>query len=291
MNPLILAIDFDGTIAETNHNYEVPPSIFLPNAKEVINWLYDHGCYIIIWTCRNGNILKLAVDFLKNNEVKYHKINENSDSLDFKTSNKIYADYYIDDRSLDSNIDWLSIKEKIKKILIQRLANEIISVKFSGNNYDMPVMMRGKPNDENPGIGMTEPVQKMYDGVDRSKKKYDQKEIIRKKRDWLDDERILEDFLEHRYAGCYYVDFDTRDENSIDYYFENPKGTGESIPDAIKAVDKKEVKKREPLITRVYVDDHPYRRDETQKYLPNDQKLYNKRYWDERISPNHPKGV
>ena len=247
MNPLIFAIDFDGTIAKTDNNYDHPPTEFIPYAKEVINWLYDHGCKIIIWTCRNGRTLKEATDFLKNNDVKYHKVNENIDDLGFNTSNKVFANYYIDDRNLNTTIDWLQIKEQIKKELIKGLAEEIISVKFSGNNYDIPVMMRGKPNDDNPSIGMGEAVQKMYDGVDKTKKRYDQKEIMNKKRDWIDDERLLEEFLEKRYAGCYYVDFDTRDENSIDYYYENPKGTGESIPDAIEAVDKEEYERASQL--------------------------------------------
>ena len=126
MKPLILAVDFDGTIVKTEEDY-VPRELLL-NAKEVINWAYDKGCYIILWTCRSGDMLKQAEDFLKSNEVKYHVANKNIPTIDFETSNKIFADLYIDDRNISFTVNWMEIKGMIKEALILRLADEIESL-------------------------------------------------------------------------------------------------------------------------------------------------------------------
>jgi hydroxymethylpyrimidine pyrophosphatase-like HAD family hydrolase len=121
MKPLILAIDFDGTLIKNEKDYV--PRAFLPEAKEVVNWAHEKGCFIIIWTCRSGKMLQPAIDFLKNNDVKFDKVNENYPQVGFETSNKIYADFYIDDRSFD--IDWKEIKKMIAKKAIQKMADEI----------------------------------------------------------------------------------------------------------------------------------------------------------------------
>jgi hydroxymethylpyrimidine pyrophosphatase-like HAD family hydrolase len=121
MQQLILAIDFDGTTVKTEKDY-VPRSL-MPNAKEVINWAHDKGCYIIIWTCRSGKMLTQATDFLKKNKIKFDAVNENKPDVDFQTSNKIFSDFYIDDRSFE--INWLNIKEQIKKKILEKQADEI----------------------------------------------------------------------------------------------------------------------------------------------------------------------
>jgi len=122
---LIIAIDFDGTIVQKNEDGDLTPRVLLPNAKEVINWIYKTNT-VIIWTCRTDLIQ--VKDFLNSNGIKFHKINENADTLDFSTGRKVYADCYIDDRGIGiyKNIDWLSIKNFIKLLLKEQLINEII---------------------------------------------------------------------------------------------------------------------------------------------------------------------
>ena len=48
---MILAVDFDGTIARSSF-----PDILgeQPYAGEVLRKLHERGHYIIIWTCRSG---------------------------------------------------------------------------------------------------------------------------------------------------------------------------------------------------------------------------------------------
>lgn len=122
MNPLILAVDVDGTLVKIEKDY-IARSL-LPNAKEVVNWAHSKGCHIILWTCRHDEMLKNAVDFLNANGVKFDAVNENYPQLGFETSRKIFYDIIIDDQSLYV-IDWLEIKKVITKKMIQRLAEEI----------------------------------------------------------------------------------------------------------------------------------------------------------------------
>lgn len=114
---LILAIDFDGTITDKNKWYKA--ETIKPNAKEVINFLHDKlNIEIIIWTCRDNyyyDDLNIAIDFLKNHDIHYDCINRNADIIIEKWKNdsrKIYADFYIDDKSFFYEpLDWLKLKE------------------------------------------------------------------------------------------------------------------------------------------------------------------------------------
>jgi hydroxymethylpyrimidine pyrophosphatase-like HAD family hydrolase len=113
----IIAVDFDGTLVkELDKAYLATQFELMPNAKEVINWMYDKF-YIILWTCRNEKFLQNAVDFLNKNAIVFHAINENADFLDFETSPKIYADVYIDNRAM-CEINWLKIKDYLNTLLL-----------------------------------------------------------------------------------------------------------------------------------------------------------------------------
>ena len=119
----VIAVDFDSTLAVVDKKYNILGLI--SNAKEVVNWLHDEkDCVIIIWTGREGKMLKIAIDFLKKSGVKFDLVNENYDP-NFKTSRKIFADFYVDDRSFD--IDWLKIKNILtKKILAKEIEESAI---------------------------------------------------------------------------------------------------------------------------------------------------------------------
>ena len=86
-NPFVVAVDFDGTIVrEKPHDLDAALEM-MPAASEVINWMYDIGCHIIIWTVRAE--LDEVKHFCKENDIKHHGINENAPFLDFQTSRKI----------------------------------------------------------------------------------------------------------------------------------------------------------------------------------------------------------
>lgn len=110
---MIIAIDFDGTIVE--HQYPFIGKI-RKDAVEVINRLAQNH-EIIIWTCRHSiEDISSAIDCLKSNKIKFHYINENSKSVSFQTSRKIYADIYIDDRQIGGLPSWIEIETLINEI-------------------------------------------------------------------------------------------------------------------------------------------------------------------------------
>jgi hypothetical protein len=115
-NKKILAIDFDGTIVEFNNDINSIDFKFKENFMGVWSYIKENF-YTILWTCRGGNRLNDVLNFLNNNNIIFDSVNKNASFLDFETSNKIYADIYIDDRILGYEIDWLKIKEQLKNLL------------------------------------------------------------------------------------------------------------------------------------------------------------------------------
>ena len=96
----VYAIDFDGTIAETNYPKIIKP---IPYAMEVLRVLTkDLNSTLILWTCREGKYLQDAIDFCSLYGVKFDYVNENCKrNLDMYHVNcrKVSADVYIDDKS------------------------------------------------------------------------------------------------------------------------------------------------------------------------------------------------
>lgn len=119
----ILAIDFDHTIANIINFPHIDG--LRSNAKFYINKLYDEGFYHIINTCRDCENEKQAIEFLKSEGVKFHLVNDNHpDLINFYGTNcrKICADFYIDDKNIDTLLNpdshnWANIYQNIHKIV------------------------------------------------------------------------------------------------------------------------------------------------------------------------------
>ena len=115
---MILAIDFDGTIVadEFPHIGEMRAG-----AKEAINKLHDEGYYIIIWTCRTHARLQEAKQWLTDEGIRYHKINESCPaSVEVYSgidTRKVFANLYIEDRSIHPLPPWHDIYNKIHELL------------------------------------------------------------------------------------------------------------------------------------------------------------------------------
>ena len=102
----ILAIDFDGTIVESRYP-EIGPEV--KNATKTINILKELGFSIIINTCRHSEVDVLAAkNKLEELDLQYDYFNENHPELIklYGDSRKLGADMYIDDKNLDSFINW-----------------------------------------------------------------------------------------------------------------------------------------------------------------------------------------
>ena len=122
MKNFIIAIDFDGVIAEVNSNW-MPgtpnvPGFLIKDVDVYIRKLHEDGHKIIIWTCRGGHNLYLAEQFIEDHNIPYDRINDNVDGHyeKFKhNTRKVHADIYIDDHQIGDLPSWKEIYEIIKK--------------------------------------------------------------------------------------------------------------------------------------------------------------------------------
>lgn len=99
-NGIVIAVDFDNTIALTSY-----PQIISP-IYDTILFLYEakvNGAIIVLWTCREGEELRQAVEWCNNNFIPIDFVNENvPDRIKRFGSDcrKISADIYIDDKAV-----------------------------------------------------------------------------------------------------------------------------------------------------------------------------------------------
>lgn len=121
---LVLAIDFDGTIVNTDDwtCWEKPVILGLrEGAKEYIQKLHDDGHTIIINTCRDAHNLALCIDYLEQEGVYYDLVNSNTPEhiTKFKRDGrKVLADFYIDDKNILGIPSWKEIYEIVTKASI-----------------------------------------------------------------------------------------------------------------------------------------------------------------------------
>lgn len=96
----IYAVDFDRTL----NLAETYPQLGEPNI-ELIDFLkrrQQAGDKIILWTCREGALLKSAIKYCKNYGLEFDAVNDNiRENIEHFNNNcrKVFADYYIDDRN------------------------------------------------------------------------------------------------------------------------------------------------------------------------------------------------
>ena len=93
---MIIAVDFDGTLADTDAT-----RIYTPNenliAKLII--LRQKGNKVILWTCREGDRLNDAIEFCRKYGLEFDAVNDNLSRYKAFNLNprKIFANIYIDD--------------------------------------------------------------------------------------------------------------------------------------------------------------------------------------------------
>lgn len=107
-NSKVLAIDFDGTVVE--HKYpEIGKEMLF--AFATLKALQQKGHKLILWTIRTGPLLEEAVEYCKKNGIEFYAVNKNypEEELDAKTSRKLNADIFIDDRMIGGFIGWSEV--------------------------------------------------------------------------------------------------------------------------------------------------------------------------------------
>lgn len=98
--PYIIAVDFDGTLVEDCY-----PSIGTPRewVWEELNNRIKLGQKVILWTCRDNECLRAAVEFCRCQGVHFDAINENLAEVKIMFNNdtrKVYANEYWDDKAI-----------------------------------------------------------------------------------------------------------------------------------------------------------------------------------------------
>ena len=100
----IIAVDFDGTLCENKW-----PEIGEPINRviEFIKNKQKNGTKIILWTCREGKRLLEAAIWCEKHGLIFDAINESLPESAEKYngySRKVYADIYIDDKSINPSM-------------------------------------------------------------------------------------------------------------------------------------------------------------------------------------------
>lgn len=110
---MTIAIDFDGTIVE--HRY---PKIGkeIPFAVATLKTLQREGHRLILWTCREDELLDEAVEWCKSKGLEFFATNRDFPECSETPTDgcrKLKCDMFIDDRNLGGLPDWGVIYEVI----------------------------------------------------------------------------------------------------------------------------------------------------------------------------------
>lgn len=113
---MIIAIDFDGTL----HTGQFPRiGMPAPYAAEVMQRLKDDGHYLIINTARSGEHLLQAINWLLEQGIPFHRVNDNEPTNVARygsNTRKIYAHLYIDDRQVGGLPPWNEIYRWVEEV-------------------------------------------------------------------------------------------------------------------------------------------------------------------------------
>lgn len=102
-NPLVLAIDFDGTCVK--HEYPEIGAV-VPNTKLVLDILQKRGHKLILWTCRWGEQLEDAKNVMDSLGIVFDAYNDDIEERKHVQSRKIWADIYYDDKT-PGHMNWI----------------------------------------------------------------------------------------------------------------------------------------------------------------------------------------
>lgn len=98
--PKIVAVDFDGTLVMDQYPMIGP---LYNDLFELCKKLRTLGVKIVLWTCRDGEFLKDAVEFCAANGLEFDAVNQNIpevQELYGGDTRKVFADVYIDDKAV-----------------------------------------------------------------------------------------------------------------------------------------------------------------------------------------------
>ena len=112
---IVVAVDFDNTLTKGS-TYERTGEL----DRDALRWLSrieELGVMTVLWTTRDGDDLKEAVDMLAENGVHFDYVNEYPLR---EGGSKVNVDVYIDDKANDGKIRWRGTYRRIRKLVMQR---------------------------------------------------------------------------------------------------------------------------------------------------------------------------
>ena len=139
--PITIAVDFDGTCV----THEFPNEGKDIGAQRVLNRLIEAGHNLILYTMRSGATLETAVQWFLRNEIKLYGIQYNPSQASWTSSNKCYAQLYIDDAALGcplihpksgrAYVDWDEVERQLEMrgVLKYRIIAEEIKAEIEEN--------------------------------------------------------------------------------------------------------------------------------------------------------------
>lgn len=103
-----IAVDFDGTIVEHAYPRIGKEMLF---AFDTLKALQRKGHKLILWTFRDGQTLRDAVEYCRQNGVEFYAVNKSyaEEEYDLSISRKINADLFIDDRNIGGFPGWSAV--------------------------------------------------------------------------------------------------------------------------------------------------------------------------------------
>jgi hypothetical protein len=107
---ITIGLDFDGTIVEDKF-----PDIgeSFSHAIQVLRRMADAGMILVLWTCREDEELEAALQFCYNHGINVITAAEYDMMMKgplAKYRRKIPCDYYIENRTIYGEINWLDIE-------------------------------------------------------------------------------------------------------------------------------------------------------------------------------------
>lgn len=92
----VIAIDFDGTCVTHEYPHEGADVGAVPILKKLV----ENGHQLILYTMRSATGLQNAIDWFIRNEIVLYGVQYNPTQTQWTSSNKCYAQIYIDDAAL-----------------------------------------------------------------------------------------------------------------------------------------------------------------------------------------------
>jgi hypothetical protein len=122
-NGITIALDFDGTVV--THEYpRIGEDI---GAIPVLKKIIQNGNRIVLNTMRSGDELNESIEWFNTNGIELYGVGYNPTQSSWTTSNKCYAELYIDDAALGAPlsidkrygrpfINWVIVEEMLVKM-------------------------------------------------------------------------------------------------------------------------------------------------------------------------------